>query len=109
MTFSVPTRQTAHLTLEERDELERAVDGPITAQHAKDMLAARSRVGVPTIASLTACLKEAQEHLTWLRSRKAATGSTAFDQAIACQVTRIDELDAKLAALSANPLQIAAE
>lgn len=59
-------------------------------------------------ASLTAALKRAQEHLTWLRGRKAVHGSPAvFDGAIAEAVGRIDELDRKLAALTA--LAVAAE
>lgn len=104
MSFSVPTRQTAHLTLEERDELERAVDGPITEQMVKDKIAQRgaSRAYTPTLEDLHVQLRWADGQARFYAGRGGdfARGQEQMYRRVAADIQR---------SIAAHMMQIATE
>lgn len=100
------------LTHAEKLALEQKHDFGITDQHVQDTIRLRSVARVATVESLTACIKEEMDYLPWVRAQRAKSVAEGhdpkvWDQRIACMLTRIDELDRKLAALTA--MQVAAE
>lgn len=65
------------LTLAERAELERAVDGPISPQHIADKLRARSVLSVGAqIAVCRSIIKRAQDSIAYHEQRAASEAAT---------------------------------